>query len=298
MKKQSIKILVSIIGSLVFLSVLGFVVYQIGSYIYMENKFDRMLDSIEPQGEIPCYAYYSTIYDGEYVCDVEEKIEEQLFAINSCDIFAKVNDRYYYVFDVPEESGVTVYIASHKQNEDIKINHSVKFKDVSYYSSLADPVEKRNSFYNNGIIYLTDFNKVVKYDISEDKAVEIQYSEFVYPDVYSVKVADHQSVSIYNSADECIKTFDLEDLSSQNKEISKVYELRDHKTSSGLWLLYDFFSYATCYDNNKVYLVYSVRSFRGHSNTLVIEYDIKNDICKYLGYKELKPGNFYVLAQR
>lgn len=283
-RKKSLTILLIVLVILLFVAALF-----VCGFAYEEMKTRNFLKSLQSQTDTPYYIMYNTLYYGESTVDLEMHVKGEIK-----EVFVVSDNKCYFVYahydneDNTLENWCIANIDINSFNVDIcydGVFRSSRNGNRNGYNTnnISLPIESRTGFFRNGVIYLTDFQKVIQYDIYNDSTLETEYSKFVYPDMTTAKILDFETIELYDSIDKVNKYIKLSDMSIDNSEINKLYELRSIKTRSGESLLYDFFDTVQVIDN-KVYILGRVLSKNGETYVVMLEHDYNIGESKYIDW--------------
>lgn len=147
--------------------------------------------------------------------------------------------------------------------------------------NLFQDYKNRNGYYYDNKIVLTDFSKVVVYDIeSEEKAI-CDYINYQHPtESFYYNIENHKKIILIKNNQTRILT--ISDLIEKNNVAKTVFEKYNNKTINGVNACEYFFDNIQ-FINEQIYIICRIHRWDGCAYALVFEYDFQTANIEYLG---------------
>lgn len=141
---------------------------------------------------------------------------------------------------------------------------------------------KRNGYYYDGKIVLTDYVNIIEYDVETSMAQQYDYIGYEFPELTILgECIDSQTIKVYNGKESAV--FTLKDMANVNNEILKLYSMGNKKTWDGTSCLAGFFSDRSIQtDGENIYAIGNCANFSGESYGIILFYDNQTNQWQYI----------------
>ncbi len=202
-------------------------------------------------------------------------------------VYCIKNDNIYYSYQYKKDNQLHWCLAFTKfgdNNVNLIFDEIFDYKKVySFNVDVSSDYKNRNGYYYDNKIILTDYSKLVEYDLLSTRISFYQYEEYDHPKnkiQYEIS-EDNLYISIKKNND--ILDLDLNKFSDMNNVAKYVINNYNRKTLSKLSTFYSFFDDVQIVDN-KVYLICEVSNFGGHAYNLLFTIDMTSKQIKYISW--------------
>lgn len=182
---------------------------------------------------------------------------------------------------------------------------SFNYNEMNYsYVDLKSEFEKRTTYYESGKIIITDFSKLLEYNVLDDTYAVMDYNEYTHPE-YNFYYTQIKDATDYNEGLQIdhkgnsyfISTDYLQESNNVIAQISKNFKRNIWDGCSSFIHL----PYSALKIDGNIYLICNVYDFNGGAYALVFLYDLKTDESNYITYCYTwdKPelSDFYVVPR-
>lgn len=200
-------------------------------------------------------------------------------------VYTQVGETLYFSYQYEENSNVHWCIATIK-NGDYKINvvcdEVFGVEGLSKFKiNLSDNYEERNGYCYNNKIVLTDFSKLVEYNIESNKKVVYDYSDYKHPaENFYCNIENYNKIVVTQNNKTYVLT--VSDLVEKNSVAKTVFDKYNNQTINGTRACEYFFDNIQ-FINGNIYIVCRVHRWDGCAYALVFSYDLQTENIEYLG---------------
>lgn len=276
-----------------------FVLVLILSVFFPRVKLDKWLETLANESDgIPAYVVFGVLHTETDEINISQKCREQNKNNSLQEIFCIAEGKAYFVY-VDMTAAHTWTIAS----LDLK---TMEFRDICQFLSAKGIYRdehygdygKRNGFYYDGQIILSDFTSVLVYDIHRNVTSWYDYNTYAVPRrmIYG-EVVKEQTLCLH--INDYTRTFTLQEMAENSDGIARIYALKDKETWNGSSYLVSFLN------NNriqvigdKIYTIEAVLNYSGEPYAVILEYNCESDSWLYVSKSfagDTVHGNCYII---
>ena len=231
------------------------------------------------------YTYFDKVYVGDDVVDLNKVLDNENYMVRQ--VFCVDENKIYFCYSYRENEIFHCCLATvdtDGSNLKTVLNESFGFNRELYYEIIVskDYKERNGYFYDNKIV-ITDFSKLVEYNIETNTRTEYIYSEYDHPkmDLSWEFSPDDQSVSFITSNGEVF--INKEILSSESDVANKIIRKNNHKIWSGDSALTHFFDSVQVVDDD-VYVICRVLSYHGNTYAVAFKCNLAEQVYNYTDF--------------
>jgi|GEM_PF-6116511 len=270
---------------------------------YHTKMDDRLVAFQSEVQEIPLAIRYSTLIGNNFELNLNEVLENNGYESDMDECLCSYNGKVYFVFDSYmdgiEDKRIWNIATVNFDGTNFKIEYSDVFNGFYYNEATDKNNSEKNGYFNNGVIVLSDKQKVVEYNVGSGKSTEFIFNKYDFlEDELIFKITDNKKISF--TQDNVEKILTLEELKKSSGVISEICIIYNEKIwdkSSGLKYFFDSVQRI----NDKVYLLCRVLNYHGHTTVVVLEYDFETNSCKYVCSEfisDVIDGNYYLIPSQ
>lgn len=208
---------------------------------------------------------------------------------------AVINGKIWFVYTkrTPVENqnkSVKWLLVSYDTNTKELLTHAEFMSDRYAYEQVPqERYDEACAYYYNGIIVMTDRDRLLEYDAVNNRCVEMDYTDYPFPETvlektnhYSLRLTDgEQAVFIRNEKTGECRLFDAEAGINSSKAFREMMDLTGLTGWSGSSVFEGAYLDMT---NGTYYIVLWLEDSYGRQYAAAFEYDFERNACKYAGY--------------
>ena len=264
-----------------------FVILVVISLIILNNVFfisnSKLNDFQTNDSDLKFVHFGSCYFDKNSSLDLSELLQKDNKSLQQ--VYVQIGEILYFSYQYVENDNVHWCIASIKSDgSNFEMICDEIFNSESLHKfkiNLFEDYKNRNGYYYNNKIVLTDFSKVVEYNIeSEEKAV-CDYINYQHPtESFYYNIENHKKIIIIKNNQTRILT--ISDLIEKNNVAKTVFEKYNNKTINGMNACEYFFDNIQ-FINGHIYIICRIHRWDGCAYALVFKYDFQTTNIEYLG---------------
>ena len=269
--------------------IVGILVCALAMCISCGDDVGYILDGLETEVErIPAYVKFEKLYFNNEVLDIGQIVNKYNQSASFKDCFVIVDDYAWILFVTPLEGAGTVWnIASiNMKTQELLLRYSGNFAQNysydRYIHNRSDFYIKVQGYYRNGIIVLTDHEKLIEYNINTNQYENFSYLEYKFPQM-PVNISIDKTKKELVFADELHENkLSYDQLKNTNSVFQTISGFEDKN------VIFNGPSYLNnLFDNVQMigdtfYVSCAVLERWGHTYAVVFEYDLPTNTCKYV----------------
>lgn len=254
--------------------------FFIGSYfLNYINIIELKMYGIE---QSVIYSKFHTINSKNRELDLNKVLNNDTQILQQ--VFCVIDNKSYFSYSYYEDSICHWCLSSvNNDGSQLKTLFDAEFS-MNYKVNLSESYSKRNGYYFDGKIILTDFKKLIEYDIQKGVYTELSYDKYIHPETpISWKFGDDfNSITFFKNG----KKYYLDKtILSQNNNIARqIISKNNHDIWSGDSPFNGAFGDVQIV-NDEVFLILLVRNYHGSSYAIIFKLDFDNSKYSYLGYE-------------
>lgn len=269
------------------------------------NYIDRLeMNAYQIESSKINYVFFDTIY----INDSRSYNLKSILGDNKeiQQVFCIWKDTIYLSYQYTRDSFLHWCIASVNLN-DLKLNtivdevfDSANYETFSTYQiSFDENFYGRTGYYYDKKIIITNFKKLIQYDVKNDNYNILEYENYIKPRLnITCDIENYQKVIFYQGA----KTVVIDKMIlSQKSEVA-----RDIISSNGNYIwdgsssMSYFFDSVKVVDDN-IYLIVRVLNFLGETYAIVFNCDLEDETYSYVGWHRtidiINDNEFYIVPE-
>lgn len=287
---------------LLFIPIVLLLVFSICSRIFYVDVIE--MNQYDPESTEINYVFFDTVYiKGKKELKLKSVLNE---GMNIKQVFCIWNNKVYFSYQYVEEDFLHWCIAFVDLDDlflnvvvDEKFGHADNEKNNVYRVSFSDDYCNRNGYYLNGVIVITDFNKLIEYDIKENV-----YNTMYYEDYQQIKNKFTYNIEnckevVFKQKNNIIR-LDKDSLSDKSDIAKEIIDSNENTIWNGASSLEYFFNGVKIIDD-KVYLICRVLNFSGETFAIVFSCDLDKETFAYVGYcytnDIINDSEFYIVPE-
>lgn len=247
------------------------------------------------------YVYFNEVYSDARKLNIDDVLDDKTKSLKQ--VFCIENNRIYfcYSYNENEESHYALASVDFDGLEFTVIWDEVfdYMNSCGYQNNFSDDYSSKTGYYYNGKIIVTDFDKLIEYDLKTKACRNIKFHEYEQPviDLEIKKNNSQEYLLNYNNNSFLIN----EDFFIRNSEVAK--KILD-KNKLSIW---NGDSPTNCFIDSikmigeQIFVVCSIKNFSGTSYAIVFEINPQKQICHYVGFKVvggvIHDSEFYVVPK-
>lgn len=272
-----------IVISIILIFAIVICIYLItGTHYINTSKMESFVTETETKAS---YVYFDKLYYEDITCDLKEVIKHEKNAVVQ-QVFCIRDNYVYFSYQYVNNDIAHWCLASVSiEGTEYKRIFDEAFEQESmrkYELNVGEQLSKRNGYFYNNKIVITDFSKLIEYDMKEDSSTVYNYNEYEINEnefVWSIDNFSEIDLKTDNT-NLVINKFELSNKSPVANEILSLYDrMVWNDLSSTKYFLND-----VQIVNDDVYIICSLLNRHGETYTLIFECDIENEEYKYCGY--------------
>lgn len=277
------------------LTVLVFIIIGSNCQFLSKSKLDELKTGFSDFN----YVHFGVLYDnGEIKLDLKNLLLEEDKLLQQ--VYTQIDTTVYFSYQYVKENIVHWCIAKIQNDGNnmlVLCDEIVESNSMNKFEvDLSKDYKNRNGYCYNGTIVLTDFAKLVEYNIKTNKKSVYEYGDYSHPtEVFRYEIKDNQEVMLnYNKQSRVLTIADFIDKS----EVAKtIYEKYNHKTINGTYAC-EYFLDSVQFIDNDIFIVCRIHRWDGCAFAIVFKYDFFADNIDYCGghYTNDLIRHFYLLA--
>ncbi len=293
-KKWQIPIIVFLIICFLGINIIAFI--KKCNYI---DSFE--MNQYEPENTPVTYVHFDTIHMGDEVINLDSVLDNENYIVEQ--VFCVDENKIYFCYRYSENDKVywclaTVDIVTSEFN--IVFEECFDFEHNRYNVVVSKDYKERSGYFYDNKIIITDYSRLIEYDINTAICSEYQYADYNHPCMDLSWEISHNNgaISLYGQTDKAF--INKEILSSKSDVAKKIIDKNNHDIWSGENSLTYFFDSVQIV-NDEVYLICSVLGYFGSTYALIFCCDLAEQEYNYTGYcftdDVINEKEFYIIPQ-
>lgn len=271
------------------------------TFIIFINVFfisNSKLDDFQSNNFSLKFVHFGVCYIDETISlNLKDKLQKDGKLLQQ--VYTRIDETLYFSYQYVENDNVHWCIATIKDDgSDLSVVSDEIFSPKSLHEfeiNLSESYRKRNGYYYKNKIVLTDFSKLLEYDIENKEEFVCEYSNYNHPtESFYCTIDDYKKITIRKNNQTHILT--LSDLTKKNNIAKTIFEKYNHKIIDGTKACTYFFDNIQ-FINGHIYIVCRIHRWDGCAYALVFEYDFQTKDIVYLGghYTNDLVRHFYLI---
>ncbi|MBR2886107.1 MAG: hypothetical protein IKB93_15180 [Clostridia bacterium] len=251
-----IKIISVFIGSFALVS--GIIINM--NYVSKDN-----LEKLSPDKNYLDCVHFGVLYSNRYKLNLEEILLERNSSLQQ--VYTKKGEVVYFSYQYIDNTDIHWCIASldiNGTNMQVLCDEIFEPENIYAFSpNFTGDYKKRNGYYYKGEIVLTDFSKLIEYNITTDQTEVFEYGEYKHPAAkFECNIENYEEIIITTDCEtHILKTSEL---IKNNDTMKTLFEKYDNKTINGTSACECFFDSVQIIDDD-IYILCRVQRFDGCS---------------------------------
>ena len=282
--------------SIIFCSL--FYITRRGTHINTK-KLEAFIEKVDSEKEeTVANAFFGILYFDESELYLDDCINDTKHEIRQ--VFCINNDKIYFLCQYKDDENIHWCILSTDLDGRNLKKHTDDVFSGRYNVSVSTPYQARNGYYYDEKIIITDFEKLVEFNIKSSTVTTYNYEQYQYLQyTISWDIENHQKVIFHTSENDIIIT--KESFAESNIVAKELIGSFDKKIWSEKSSLYSLFDSVQIVDN-EVYLICRVLNYRGSTYAMVFHCDLDKQEYKYcLTYFTgdiINENEFYIVPRK
>ncbi|MBE6751951.1 MAG: hypothetical protein E7556_05420 [Ruminococcaceae bacterium] len=247
------------------------------------------------------YVYFNDVYINGSKLNIDDVLDDKTKSLKQ--VFCIDNGRIYFAYSYTVNDKTHYVLASiNSDDSELKIIWDEVFDYMNSWECQFDyyvDYSSRNGYYYDGKIIVTDFDKLIEYDLKTEVCRIMKFYEYEQPiiDLEIKKNNSQEYLFSYNNSSFLIN----EDFFIENSEVANKILL---KNKLSIW---NGDSPTNCFIDSvkvvgeQVFVVCSIKNFSGTSYAIVFEINPEQQICNYVGFKivggVIHDSEFYIVPR-
>ncbi len=225
----------------------------------------------------------SCYFDENSSLDLSELLQKDNKSLQQ--VYVLIGETLYFSYQYVENDNLHWCIAT-IENYDSNINviSDEVFASESLHKfelNLSECYKKRNGYYYNKKIVLTDFSKLVEYNIETKEKNVYDYNDYNHPtETFHYDIEDYKKIVIIKNNQTRILT--ISGLVEKSNVAKIIFEKYNNQTVNGENACTYFFDNVQ-FINEHIYIICRIHRWDGCAYALVFKYDFKTEKIEYLG---------------
>lgn len=275
--------------------ILACIYIAIGNYYISDSKIKNFVNESESKAS---YVYFNNLYYENITLNLEDIVSHKENSVIQQVFCIKDND-VYFSYQYVKDSIVHWCLASVSINA---TEYKLIFDEIfdiqslhKYEVNVGEILSQRNGYLCDNKIVVTDFIKLVEYDLEKDLVAIYNYDEYPIEGTKFVWDIDNFSEITLEKDNQNI-VINKSKLSESSNVAKEVLALYDRMVWYDLSSTKYFFNDVQ-FLNEKIYILCSLLNRHGETYTLIFECNIENEEYKYCGYHFTKDvtRHFYIV---
>ena len=279
----------------------AFVVLSLVVSVFFNNNYisKSKLERFENQNAGISFVHYGIMYNNDIKISLKDLLGKNNALLQQ--VYTQINDYVYFSYQYVKDESVHWCIGKIKSNEtdfEVVCDEIVESGSLhSFKINLKESYDKRNGYVYNDIIVLTDFTKLIEYNVKTEKTEVFDYCNYKHPtDDFSCSIKEYKEITITQNGETKILT--ISDLIEKNSFAKIVFEKYNNTTVNNTKACAYFFDNVQ-YVDGKTYFICRIHRWDGCAYALVFEYNFQTENVKYCGghYTNDMVRKFYVVSE-
>lgn len=269
--------------------------FVVGNYYINDSKMKTFVNESESKTS---YVYFDNLYCKDIRLDLKEVVKHEENSVIQ-QAFCIKDNYVYFSYQYVKDSIVHWCLASISvDGTEYKLIFDEIFDRESlhkYELKVGEVLSQRNGYFYDNKIIVTDFSKLVEYNMEKDLVTIYNYDEYeINENEVAWNIDDFNEITLKKNNK--IVVINKSELSKKSSVANKVLSSYDRMVWHDLSSTQYFFNDVQVI-NDEIYIICSLLNRHGETYTLIFECDIENEEYNYCSYHFTKDvtRHFYVV---